>query len=122
MKFLADMGISPVCVDKLVEQGHDAVHLHRIGLHLLSDEEILRKARQEDRVVLTHDLDFGQLLAHSRAGLPSTVIFRLSDMRPASVSARIDVALAFYIADLEKGCILLIENLRIRKRVLPIQE
>ncbi len=120
MKFLADMGISPTSVDDLVKSGHDAIHLHRIGLNLLSDEEILEKARDENRVVLTHDLDFGHLLAYSRDGLPSVMIFRLSNMRPESVSARIKIALDLYADDLAGGCILLIENARIRKRSLPI--
>ena len=121
MKFLADMGISPLCVEELVELGHDALHLHRIGLHLLSDEEILHKARIEHRIVLTHDLDFGHLLAYSRAGLPSVMIFRLSSMRPKNVSSRIRVALDAYADDLEEGCLLLVEDSRIRKRTLPIQ-
>lgn len=122
MKFLADMGISPACVDELVELGHDALHLHRLGLHQLADDEILAKARQEGRIVLTHDLDFGHLLALSQAGLPSVMIFRLSSMRPENVSLRIRSALELFADDLEAGCILLIENMRIRKRTLPIQD
>ncbi|HEX9926416.1 MAG TPA: DUF5615 family PIN-like protein, partial [Anaerolineae bacterium] len=60
MKFLADMGISPHTVDFLTQAGHDALHLHQQGLDRLSDPDILTKARQEERVLLTHDLDFGE--------------------------------------------------------------
>ena len=67
MKFLADMGISPRTVDRLREWGYDAVHLHELGLDRLPDVDILDKARQENWIVLTHDLDFGELLAISRA-------------------------------------------------------
>ena len=79
MKFLADMGISPRTVAKLKREGYDAVHLVEEGLEKLEDREILAKARDEGRIVLTIDLDFGYLLAVSGAILPSVVLFRLGN-------------------------------------------
>jgi len=58
LKFLADMGISPLTVQGLRDQGYDALHLHEEGLERLPDEEILEKAHREGRILLTHDLDF----------------------------------------------------------------
>ena len=87
MKFLADMGISPRVVATLRKQGHDAVHLQEQNLGRLPDHEILSKARAEERIVLTHDLDFGELLAASGGTPPSVIIFRLTDMRAENVSA-----------------------------------
>ena len=43
----------------------------------MTDPEILRKARTEGRILLTHDLDFADLVAASGSALPSVVIFRL---------------------------------------------
>jgi len=86
MKFLADMGISPRTVAFLRSLGHDAVHLYEQGFGRLSDPTILRKACDEGRVLLTHDLDFGELMAAGGAELPSVVIFRLRDMRPERVN------------------------------------
>jgi predicted nuclease of predicted toxin-antitoxin system len=63
MKFLADMGISPQVVQELNKSGHDALHLQDEGLHRLTDGEILAHAKNQGRVLLTHDLDFGELLA-----------------------------------------------------------
>jgi predicted nuclease of predicted toxin-antitoxin system len=37
MKFLADMGISPVTVSWLRSLGHEATHLHEVGLDRLPD-------------------------------------------------------------------------------------
>lgn len=76
MNFLADMGISPKTIDFRREAGHDAVHLHEQGLDRLPDSDILRKARQERRVLLTHDLDFGELVAVSGTKLPSVITLR----------------------------------------------
>ena len=47
MKFLADMGVSPRCVEWLRKQGHDAVHLFEQGLHKLPDNEVFNKAKNE---------------------------------------------------------------------------
>lgn len=55
------MGISPVTVAWLNQQGHDAKHLSEERLHKLSDREIFDKAGREKRIVLTTDLDFGEI-------------------------------------------------------------
>ena len=65
MKFLADMGISPRVTEELRQRGYDAVHLVEQKLNRMVDGDILQKARQENRIVLTNDLDFGELLAAS---------------------------------------------------------
>jgi len=96
--------------------------LHEEGLDRLPDTSILEKARREGQVLLTSDLDFGDLLAHSGAGLPSVVIFRLTDMRPESVNARLDVLLTHFGTDLESGAIASVTDRRIRLRQLPISK
>lgn len=86
MKFLADMGISPKTVEFLNDSGHDAIHLHDQNLDKLPDSKILEKARGENRILLTNDLDFGELVAASSGNLPSVVIFRLRNMHPQKAS------------------------------------
>jgi predicted nuclease of predicted toxin-antitoxin system len=63
MRFLADMGISPRTVDFLRDAGHDAVHLVERGFHELGDPDILALVREEERILLVHDLDFSDLVA-----------------------------------------------------------
>lgn len=86
MKFIADMGVSPKVIHLLQSLGHQAVHLQTQGLHRFQDTEILEKARKEGLIVLTHDLDFGDLLSAGNFDLPSVVIFRLRNMRPDNVN------------------------------------
>ena len=61
MKFLANMGISPLTVKWLHGLGHEAVHLHELGFDRWADADILGKAREESWIILTSDLDFGDL-------------------------------------------------------------
>ena len=55
MKFLADMGVSPLTVNKLKESGYDAVHLSDRGWFKMTDSEIMIRAKQESRIILTFD-------------------------------------------------------------------
>ena len=71
MKFLVDMGLARSTVAFLRTQGYDAIHLREEGLRRLEDHEIVEKARVEGRVILTHDLDFGRVVALSEKHLPS---------------------------------------------------
>lgn len=66
MRFLADMGISMATVGALRALGYEIVHLREVDLIRLSDEEIVSKAKREGRIVLTMDLDFGQIMALTR--------------------------------------------------------
>lgn len=120
MRFLADMGISLDVVTWLRGEGHEVDHLIDRNLHKSSDSDILELARSEDRIVLTHDLDFGYLLAVSRTRLPSVVIFRLANMRPSNVIAHLRLALARHNEVLTSGAILSVSERRIRVRRLPL--
>lgn len=121
MRFLADMGISPRTVAFLEGLGHDAVHLHAQDLGRMEDSAILGKAREEGRILLTHDLDFGELIAASGAKLPSIVIFRLRNMRPERVNGYLESIVKQHEELLEQGAIISVTEGQVRVRVLPIE-
>lgn len=73
MRLLADMRVSMSTVWALRADGYDAVHLREELLTRLPDAEILEKARREQRIVLTFNLDFGDLLATSMLSFPGAV-------------------------------------------------
>jgi predicted nuclease of predicted toxin-antitoxin system len=120
MKFLADMGISRSTVQALRDAGHDAVHLREQGLQRLSDRNILDKARTEGRVVLTFDLDFGELLTAGMRDSPSVVIFRLRHATPLSVSAKLLEVVNKESEELVRGAVVIVQDGRYRLRRLPI--
>ncbi len=120
MKFLADMGISFRVVLALKEQGHDAAHLQEQGLGRMTDSDILAKTRAEGRILLTHDLDFGELLAASGSQLPSVIIFRLKDMRAENVNLYLFKILETQSAALEQGAICAVTERKARIRALPL--
>ncbi len=74
MKFLADMGVSPLTVKALSQQGYNAIHISEEGLFSLPDSLIMLKAKDEGRIILTFDLDFGELLAFSNVPMSIAVV------------------------------------------------
>ena len=120
MQFLADMGVSQGIVDWLRTEGHDAVHLREQGLHRLPDADIFAKAIAENRIVLTFDLDFGEILALAGANVVSVILFRLNNTRTDFVQERLSAVLAADRTALERGAIIVVEDGRHRVRDLPI--
>jgi len=118
MKFFADMGISPVTVAWLNQRGHDAKHLSEERLHRLSDREVFEKAQQENRIVLTTDLDFGEIAVSSSSANISVIIFRQEDRTPSSVNQYLETVLDTAKTELEKGAILVVQEGRVRIRHL----
>jgi len=122
MRFLADMGVSPRCVEWLREHGHNAVHLYEEKLQNLSDKDILSKARDEERILLTMDLDYAQLISATGSDeLPTVVIFRLSDQRPSTVQERLAVLMPTLNKWINAHAIISVGDQRIRFRALPIR-
>ena len=120
MRFLGNMGISPITIAFPRTQGHEAKRLLEENLERLPDPDILEKARSERSIVLTNDLDFGDLLAESGAGLPSVIIFRLADMRPENVNRFLVKIINTYAHDLDQGAIISVSEYNIRLHRLPI--
>jgi predicted nuclease of predicted toxin-antitoxin system len=120
MRFLLDVGISIDVTHFLQSIGHDAEHLHQLGLESLPDAEILARAVRDKQIVITHDLDFPNLLAASSSELPSVIVLRLRNMRPERVTQRLRSVLAGHSSDLEKGAVLSVSELQIRLRRLPL--
>lgn len=121
MNFLVDMGVSPLTVKKLKEVGYNAVHLSEQGLMRMPDSQIVAKAKEESRIILTFDLDFTDLLAASKDNLPSVIIFRLKKTLPAFVNSRLFTVLSKCSKPLEGGAIIIVEDYRYRIRHLPLQ-
>jgi len=62
MHFLADQDVYRTTIDALKEWGHDVVPIKEIGMARARDENLLSAARKADRILITRDKDFGELL------------------------------------------------------------
>ena len=120
LQFLADMGVSWRVVEWLRAQGYDAKHLRDEKLERLEDADIFSKAHDEGRVVLTFDLDFGEIAALTRDRVVNIVVFRLRNTRSPFVIERLSTVLGESSEALKEGSVIAIEDARHRIRRLPI--
>jgi predicted nuclease of predicted toxin-antitoxin system len=93
MRFLADMGVAVRIVEWLRAQGHDATHLREENLQRMADHDVFRKAAVESRILLTFDLDFGEIVGLSGERNVSVVLFRLRNTHTPHVIERLKVTL-----------------------------
>lgn len=115
------MPISPKTVEFLNNLGHEAVRLTDIDMMHAEDEDIIEYARTEKYVILTMDLDFGELLAIKRLSEPSVIIFRLENPTVVRINNILNDNLKQIEQDLMNGSIVIIEKSRLRIRELPIK-
>lgn len=121
MKLLIDMNLSPRWINVLAEAGFEAVHWTSLGHITAPDSEIMAYAKAGGFVVLTHDLDFGTILAVTQGEKPSVVQIRSDDVTPAAIGAQVKAALTQMTAELEAGALVTIDPKRTRLRVLPLR-
>jgi predicted nuclease of predicted toxin-antitoxin system len=116
LRFLADMGVATRVTEWLRRAGHDVRHLRDEGLYRLPDGDVFRKAAAEQRVILTFDMDFGELFALSGERQASVILFRLHNTRSDHLVERLSVVLRESSRALEQGAIIVVEESRHRVR------
>ena len=123
MRFLLDENVSyRVCAHPKAA-GHDAVHVGEIGLASTDDQVILERARGEERILVSADHDFVQILFASGDSWPSVVLVREVDALPsAGLAALLLAALPGQLTELLlAGAIATLTPDRVRVRPLPLR-
>ena len=121
MKILIDMNLSPAWVSAIEDAGVEAVHWSTIGAPSAPDREIMAWAKAKGHVVLTHDLDFGAILASTGADAPSVVQLRAQDITPGYCAPFVMPALVRFSPQLASGALLSVDARRARVRLLPLR-
>ena len=122
MKILIDMNLTPMWVFTFQNNGYGAVHWSSVGKPTASDYEIMDYALQNEFVVFTHDLDFGDILAATRAKGPSVIQIRTDDTTPDGIGKVLLKALNQFEASLKKGALITLTPAKMRARILPLRK
>lgn len=89
MRMIVNENVTRTVIDELRQRGHDVISVKE-SMRGAGDNVILARAEVEQRFVVTHDKDFGELAFRFR--LPATcgiVLFRLSGFEPDADNQRI---------------------------------
>jgi len=120
VKLLADVNIAAATIRALRDRGFDVLALTEVGLHRLQDPDILARAADEGRAVVTFDRRFTTSLALFRMALPSVVILSVRDQTPTSATPRLLNALDQHREEIAEGAIVIVDEDRTRVRRLPL--
>ena len=120
MNIVIDMNLSPGWVQILEDHGWTAQHWSEVGDPRAIDRTITDWAAHNGYVVLTHDLDFGALLALTHAAGPSVVLVRDTDTMPDAIGVSLVAAIAQHHAELSRGAIVVVDGRKCRVRILPL--
>ncbi len=120
MKLLLDQGLPSSAASLLRKSGIDAVHTSEIGMATAEDADIILRAQEEDRIVVTLDSDFHTLLALSNASSPSVIRIRIEGLRAQPAVDLLQRLLSEWDEELEVGAMLTVQPGRVRVHRLPI--
>ena len=93
MRFLVNENVTRTVIQELRRRGHDVLSVKE-SMRSEADDAILARAQTEERIVVTHDKDFGELAF--RAHLPAScgvILIRLSGSEPETDNRRMLEAL-----------------------------
>ena len=95
MRFLVDECAGPRLAEWLREQGHEVFSVYGESSGI-SDDEVLTKAAQENRILITTDKDFGEMIFRERKEHHGVIFLRLADERSANKIAVLNHLLESY--------------------------
>lgn len=121
MNFLLNMNVHRDMTTPLKERGHICRHVGDIGMSRAKDVEIVAEAKKTGEVIMTHDLDYGHLLAFSGERAPSVIILRLRNLRTDEIISRLDMVWKDIESALNEGAIVSLSDKSLRIRTLPIE-
>ena len=105
MKLLIDMNLSPRWVEVFRAAKFEAAF-----------------ADQHNCVVVTNDLDFGDMLTANNGHKPSVVQIRSDELRPEFIARQVIAALTQMRAELAEGALVTVDPQRTRLRLLPLSQ
>ena len=121
LQVLVDMNLSPDWIHWFELHQFNAIHWSTVGDARATDRTLMEWALARRFVVFTHDLDFGSLLALTKAAGPSVIQVRAQDVMPDHLGRIVLAALQQYQLLLEQGALVVVDESTTRARILPLR-
>jgi len=109
MKFLVDECTGPAVAGWLRQQGHDVFCVYDQARGI-ADDEVMRIAVDQRRVLITNDKDFGGKIYRDHRQHSGLILLRLEDERASSKIAVLSHLLAQYADKIDKAFVVVSEH------------
>ena len=109
MKFLVDECTGPTVAQWLIENGYDTVSIYE-GFCGYSDKEVLQKAFSENRILITNDKDFGEMIFRQKMFHRGVILLRLEDERSKNKIKILEKVLTQHLQELPDNFIVATVN------------
>jgi len=116
VRWLADECVAAPLVTFLRTAGHDVLYIAEAAGGL-SDADVIALAFHENRILLTDDKDFGDLMFRRQRAVPDVVLMRIASEKLELKTRRLAAAIERYGEGLF-GRYVVIEDSRLRSRPL----
>ncbi len=115
IKFLLDADMPRSSAEVVRSVGFEIEDVRDIGLRLAKDKEIIDYARENDRIIITRDTDFGEVLRYPDH--PGAIILRLPyTFKIKKINERLRTFLSSVSEKEIKNAIIVVEVGRYRRR------
>jgi predicted nuclease of predicted toxin-antitoxin system len=117
LKFLVDVGVGKKVEDFLYKNGYDILSVRKLNPRM-SDSEIINIAAKDNRIVITMDKDFGELIYNSGLIHKGILLLRTENCSGDKKVKILSEILINYSSELEENfCVFSKDRLRIRRKL-----
>ena len=120
MRFLLDQDVYGTTARLLAGLGHDVAQAAQIGLSRAPDEQLLRAAEEQDRILVTRDRDFGSLVFVRALGA-GVLYLRILPSTQDAVHGELERVLDSFSQQQMRKAFIVIEPHGYRIRWLPVK-
>ena len=116
LKFIIDVGVGKKVEDFLYKSGYDVLSVREINPSM-SDSKIIGIASKNNRIIITMDKDFGELVYNSGLKHKGILLLRTENCSADKKIIILSEILRNYSSELEENfCVFSKDRLRIRKK------
>ena len=109
MRFLLDECVGPVVARWLQNLNHDVISIYDTNPGI-ADQQVLQKAVQEKRILITNDKDFGDMVIRKKKKHCGIILLRLEDERSSNKVAVLTNLFEKYSDDLSDTFVVVSES------------
>ena len=95
MKFIADENIAPETIEFIRNLGYNIIDVYQANLSGFADCEIVDFAEKHNRIIISFDLDFGEIYYFSPRRNFGIIILRIHPQIPAKANKLLEILLNF---------------------------